>query len=260
MDQLLQAIQKFGFNQYESKAYVSLVKLGMANAYQVSKDSGVPRARIYEILKTLVTRGIVLQIEKNEEILYQPLPVDVFLQSAQNQWETSFQLVEEGLKKLEQEVPTKELTLTTIKDKDKILTFCRSLIANAKNQITVSLWDNMYDQLEDDLKAKQQDCSIKGIVFKRTKLLPGLEPHRETKFINELNENKWFILSIDRKHIFYGHSILQGGNAFYTEDPVHAYLFEDYIWHDILVNRLVNKSSEDINKWIDQEVYRFFHQ
>ena len=48
------------------------------------------------------------------------------------------------------------------------------------------------------------------------------------------------------------------GNAFYTDDPVHVYLLENYIWHDILANRLVRDSSQDMDSWIVPERDKFF--
>ena len=51
--------------------------------------------------------------------------------------------------------------------------------------------------------------------------------------------------------------------AFYTDDPVHIYLLEDYVWHDVLVNRLVRRSKmtcsngllqrEDLSLWGNEE-------
>lgn len=67
-----------GLNQYETKAYVTLVRQGASSAYQVSKNSGVPRARIYEILNDLEQKGVVMKEEINEAVQYSPLPVDVF--------------------------------------------------------------------------------------------------------------------------------------------------------------------------------------
>lgn len=64
--------QKLGFNEYEAKSYVALVKLGPATAYQVSKASGIPRARIYDVLNTLVEKGIVLKEEINDAARYSP--------------------------------------------------------------------------------------------------------------------------------------------------------------------------------------------
>jgi HTH-type transcriptional regulator, sugar sensing transcriptional regulator len=45
-------------------------------------------------------------------------------------------------------------------------------------------------------------------------------------------------------------SIEERETAFYTDDPVHIYLPENYIWHDIFVNRLVKRDKEDTESWI----------
>jgi sugar-specific transcriptional regulator TrmB len=79
LENILQQLKKLGFNEYEAKSYVSLVKQGTVTAYQVSKDSGIPRARIYDVLSNLVEKGIVLKEEIEDGTKYSPLPVDIFL-------------------------------------------------------------------------------------------------------------------------------------------------------------------------------------
>lgn len=51
--------KKLGLNEYESKAYVSLLKLGLASASKLSSDSSIPRARIYDVLASLEKKGFV---------------------------------------------------------------------------------------------------------------------------------------------------------------------------------------------------------
>ncbi|MGW9128949.1 TrmB family transcriptional regulator, partial [Paenibacillus chitinolyticus] len=88
MSTLLEQLQLFGFNQYEAKAYMALVSLGASNAYQISKESGIPRARVYDTLDTLVSRGIVMLEEAEDGTKsYAPLPVDVFLDQAKQSFE-----------------------------------------------------------------------------------------------------------------------------------------------------------------------------
>ncbi|EMA6343173.1 TrmB family transcriptional regulator [Bacillus cytotoxicus] len=258
MEDLLQKIQTLGLNQYETKAYVSLVKHGTSSAYQVSKNSGVPRARIYEILDSLEQKGIVMREEVNEAVEYSPLPVDVFLETIREKWEKTYTYVEQELKVFEKKEPETDPKVTTLKGEENILAFCKILIRRAEKKIIISIWDTMYEKLLIELQKKEPECSVKGIVFQVEKPLRGLEMHRKTSYVENIGEHKWFIISIDGKEMVYGHSIEKRGHAFYTDDPVHVYLLENYIWHDILVNRLVREADQNIDSWIAPERDRFF--
>lgn len=53
-------LQKFGFSQYESKVYETLVAGdGPMDATSVVKHSGVPKAKIYEVLSRLIDKGLI---------------------------------------------------------------------------------------------------------------------------------------------------------------------------------------------------------
>lgn len=261
MSTLLEQIQLFGFNQYEAKAYMALVSLGTSNAYQISKESGIPRARIYDTLETLVRRGIVMmEEEKDGGKSYSPLPVDVFLEQAKQAFEESWNKVGEELRVMEKRDPKSEVSLTTVRGEDNVLSFCRIMIRRAKERVLLSMWEPMYDKLQGELIAKKQDgCSVKGILFDVENPLPGLYKHRINEYINKQTEERWFVLSIDGKELLYGHSAERKGNAYYTDDPVHIFLLEDYIWHDVLVNRLVEAGSQkQLDDWILPEMEQFF--
>jgi HTH-type transcriptional regulator, sugar sensing transcriptional regulator len=260
MDNLIHQIQRLGLNQYEAKTYVTLVKLGSTNAYQISKASGVPRARIYEILNGLEQQGFVMKEEINDAIEYSPLPVEVFLESVHNKWKDTYNYVEQELKLVENKEPEIDPRITSLRGFDNILSFCRILIRRAQRRIVLSMWNPMYNYFVKDLQVKQQECDIKGIVFQVEHPLENLMVHRETDYIRDIGKHKWFILSIDGKEMVYGHSIEQKTQAFYTDDPVHVYLLENYIWHDILVNRLVQESDKELDSWIPSERIKFFSE
>ncbi|MEB3760091.1 MAG: hypothetical protein GSR72_03895 [Desulfurococcales archaeon] len=48
-----------GLNTYEAKAYLAILKLGSASPLRISTVSGVPRGRIYDVLKSLELKGLV---------------------------------------------------------------------------------------------------------------------------------------------------------------------------------------------------------
>ena len=59
MDKIYDAIQKLGFSQYESKAYIALLQNSPVTGYELSKRSGVPRSMIYEVINKLNDKGAI---------------------------------------------------------------------------------------------------------------------------------------------------------------------------------------------------------
>lgn len=261
MGELWERLQTFGFTQYEARSYVTLVEHGKLNAYQVSKTSGIPRARIYETLDGLANRGIVMVEEDNEgNKSYIALPVDVLLDQIGKQWQESFNGVQQELKWLETRQPTPNTYVATVKGQENILAFCRILLRRAKQQVTISMWAPMYNELLPEFEEiVKSGLHLKGIVFNTDSPIGELYPHRMNKYMASIVDERWFVMSVDGKELLYGHSAEQGKSAFYTDDPVHLYLLEDYIWHDVLVNRLVERGSqEQLDNWILPEMERFF--
>lgn len=56
-DEVVGGLRKLGLTEYEAKSYAALVGLGEATAREVHEASGVPRTRIYDILKDLTEKG-----------------------------------------------------------------------------------------------------------------------------------------------------------------------------------------------------------
>jgi len=74
LDDLILRLTHLGFTEWEAKAYLALLKTSPATGYQVSKESGVPRSMIYEVLRKLVDRGAALTTHDGDNTLYAPLP------------------------------------------------------------------------------------------------------------------------------------------------------------------------------------------
>lgn len=56
---LIIQLKEFGFNLYESKAYITLVTGGILSAPEISKQSDVPKSKIYDTLNTLMKKRII---------------------------------------------------------------------------------------------------------------------------------------------------------------------------------------------------------
>jgi len=82
---IINKLQQIGFSEYEAKTYLSLLKQHPATGYQISKDSGVPRSMVYEVLSRLHARGAVLETFEGRATYYRPLPPDVLLDQYQGE-------------------------------------------------------------------------------------------------------------------------------------------------------------------------------
>ena len=49
-------LKKLGLTMYEAQAYVTLTSLISSTATEISEKSGIPRSKIYEVLKGLVQK------------------------------------------------------------------------------------------------------------------------------------------------------------------------------------------------------------
>lgn len=55
-------LELLGLNKYEATSYEALVKLGKAGAQEISRESTVPYGRIYDVLNSLVAKGLIVVI------------------------------------------------------------------------------------------------------------------------------------------------------------------------------------------------------
>ena len=72
MSDLIEKLKEIGFNTYEAKVYVSLLKKYPATGYEVAKLADIPQARAYDTLKALETDSIVTS-SSTKPITYTPI-------------------------------------------------------------------------------------------------------------------------------------------------------------------------------------------
>ena len=63
MDALLtDNLRRLGFNEYEARVYVEMLRhVRPTTAYEIGKLSGVPRAKVYEVVDNLRKKQIIVQ-------------------------------------------------------------------------------------------------------------------------------------------------------------------------------------------------------
>lgn len=66
-EKLVHALKKLGLSEYETRACIALVELGKADASEISRRSGAPRTRIYDVLGKLEEVGKIIRDQLIED-------------------------------------------------------------------------------------------------------------------------------------------------------------------------------------------------
>src|SRR5574341_434914 len=69
---VLEALEKLGLTEYESRAYTKLVEHGHLSAKEASKVTGIPYSKIYTTLISLVDKGWV-SVKEGRPKKYRPI-------------------------------------------------------------------------------------------------------------------------------------------------------------------------------------------
>lgn len=103
---LLADLQGLHFSEYESRAYLALLKVQPATAYEVAKEAGLPKANAYSVLDSLCRKEAVQPVSESP-VRYMATPPDVLLAGIVQVTERRAARLKEGLSRLS-DVPQQE--------------------------------------------------------------------------------------------------------------------------------------------------------
>lgn len=155
-------LTNLGLSQYALKAYLALVGAERPiNGSQLSVRAGIPRARIYDVLRTLKSRGIAVELEPG---LYAPLPPEELVKRLRHRFETDIESFERMIRA--EDVVTHYDYVWTIRDDDEILAKAREMIDGAAFEVYLRVMPEEGLRLEEALiRAEARGVEIKFIVL-----------------------------------------------------------------------------------------------
>ncbi len=138
MEELYKELQKWGFSQYECKAYIGLLKNYPITGYEISKRSGVPRSTIYEVVAKLIDKGAVYTVP-SDPVTYAPLPAKELIRRLRNNFENSMDYLEKNLSALESEQEVD--VIHRISSDEHVVAEIIDIIDKAEEEIWLSIWE-----------------------------------------------------------------------------------------------------------------------
>ncbi|MCT4593682.1 MAG: hypothetical protein N4A57_05370 [Anaeromicrobium sp.] len=242
---LIEEMKQLGLNKYEAKAYLKLLEEWPVNGYTLSKNSGVPRSRIYEVLDGLTKKQLVFEKTTENGTVYYPLEPDMLVKKLKKNYESIIEHVEKETKQLF--VKSKEqYDSKVITGRKNIFQFIGLLLEKARERIDISIWQEEYKDLEEYFnRAIDGGIKIKGIYFGYDNKLKDVLIHRRLETYLKEKDERYIIIIIDKKEAITG--IISRGEesqVTWTNDFGVIDIMEDYIVHDLMINVYSNVLSQ----------------
>lgn len=148
--ELIAALARLGFSQYEARAYAALVGQRPMNGSEVSRRAGMPPSKVYETLARLEAKGAVL-VSRSEPVRYTAVPHADVLASLRARFEADLGTAASALDQLP--IADEPGLVWSLHDKDAIDRAFTRVIAGARTSIFAGVWDEELGQLGPHLEA-----------------------------------------------------------------------------------------------------------
>ncbi len=194
-------LANIGLSDYAIHTYLTLLTCHPVNGSQLSKQSGIPRARIYDVLRMLKRRGFVAEAGKGKFV---PLPPDELVKQLRRDYEADLNRFE-GLVN-EVDAPTGHDFIWTIIGYPRVMAKAGEMIDAAEKEIYVRLFQREADVLVPALKkAEMRAVPVKCIFmepFPRTFDIQVIHPQHDV--VEEKLGGRSFDLVVDKEEFIGG--------------------------------------------------------
>jgi hypothetical protein len=235
--EIIQAIESLGLSTYEAKAYFALLSESPLTGYKLSKNSGVPRSRIYETIEKLIAKGLILSQEGDTTLLI-PVDLESFLEKKERESKRNIDFLKDVLPQLKK--PVEAQGIWTISGRDQIFESVNHFISQAKSHVYLVSFDSDILFFENALiEAEKNQVSIFGAYCgDKTFKLKNLHHHQG----QPCSSCRDISLSIDSEQALVGCTFpSDGAKIAVTKNPGIIHVAEEYIKHEIFLSQLFKK-------------------
>ncbi|WP_020062334.1 TrmB family transcriptional regulator [Bacillus sp. 123MFChir2] len=234
-------LQRFGFSQYESQAYEVLVSSeDPLDATSIVKYSGVPKAKIYEILVRLVDKGMVMDSVSEKKKLYTALPLQLAIEKLTAEFQAN-------IEELQNNVSKKIFTddrVWSLKVQSSIHAQSKQLVQGAKKSIRMSAWNDTFLEYMPLLEEKKkQGVEIEALIVGSVDttlenihlLIPTEEHHALERFL---------LIIIDDREILFAGAEQNSWQAMKTMSQPFVKFFIEFFYHDVALAKITEKHHD----------------
>ena len=233
---LVEKLKEIGFNSYEAKVYIALLKKYPATGYEVSKLAGIPQSRTYDTLKVLEEKNIVTSAN-TKPVTYTPIKPKLLTSRFQKKINSTINFLDKHLPEVKDNYNEPIMTITGKQNiQDKIL----EVIQNAKREIYMEIWAQDFKVFEKELlNAYNRNVEIRIVGYDNFNSRFGLVfEHAFAKDIELSLGGRLIIIAADDTEGVIGKisslkNDISDTNIIWTKNKSIAFIIKEFIVHDM---------------------------
>ena len=236
MADLVEKLKEIGFNTYEAKVYVALLKKYPATGYEVAKFANIPQSRTYDTLKVLEEKNIVAATN-TKPVSYTPIKPKQLLSSYQKKMSSTISYLDKHLPLVKDDYNE---PIITINGKQNIQDKIKEVIQNAQREIYIEIWHQDFKIFEKDLlDAYNRNVEIRIVGYDNFNSRFGLVfEHAFAKDIEMALGGRMIIIAADDSEGVIGKissykAEANDTNIIWTQNKSIVFIIKEFIVHDM---------------------------
>jgi len=236
MADLVEKLKEIGFNTYEAKVYIALLKKYPATGYEISKLANIPQSRTYDTLKVLEEKNIVTPAN-SKPVLYTPIKPKQILDGYRRKAASAINYLEKHLPEVKDNYNE---PVVTIHGKENIQNKILDVIKNAKREIYIEIWHQDFKIYEQELlNAYNRNVEIRIVGYDNFSSRFGLVfEHAFAKDIEMSLGGRMIIIAADDSEGVIGKvSSFKNSdsdiNIIWTQNKSVVFIIKEFIVHDM---------------------------
>ncbi len=167
MNNLSDRLEKIGFSANEARAYITLLAHSPCTAYELGKNSEVSRTMIYDIIKRLIQKNAIVEINSKSKY-YAAVPYNDLLKKYKEDYLEEIESIKEEFDKLSLNDSQHERYIININGYEEMVVEVGRLIQETTSELYLSLWPDEAELFRDVLqKASERGVNIILFTFGR---------------------------------------------------------------------------------------------
>jgi HTH-type transcriptional regulator, sugar sensing transcriptional regulator len=240
--EIVARLSGIGLTEYESKAYIALLKDNPATPYQIAHASGIPSSKVYEALNRLVGKGIVTAVDEGKKRRYIPIDPSELLGRYKSSMISLVDSISDDLAGIRGDSDASYIW--NITGHSYLIEKAVRMISVAAKTLLLSVWKDDFALLEPMLKqAKKRNVRIAVVHFGSQKSsIRQLFNHPIEDTLFQEKGGRGLVLVADSREVLIG--TISGDNraeGAWSVNRGFIAVAEDYIKHDIYITKIVRR-------------------